>query len=180
MFPNYIFECIHENCQGLIAFEGWPSNPSARRIYSMGISYFIARMYRCTTCQRKFNAANPIFLQSLPIYMQDMFPAQLTHRAGIDKNLLNYVYALISEGTSPNLIRNILKELLYLNDDRSRLQYYSICRDLILGSSSRTASDISLAFSTKEGITVHKFWPFSNPSGYHEAISIFEVYNITL
>ncbi len=33
MFP--IYECIHENCQGSIAFEGWPSN-----------SYFIlARMY---------------------------------------------------------------------------------------------------------------------------------------
>jgi hypothetical protein len=130
----------------------------------------LGRIYRRTSCQRKFIATNSDFLQSLPLYIQDAFPAHLTHRAGIDKNLLNFIYGLISDGTSPSLIRNGLKESAYLTYDRARLQYYSLCRDLLLGSESRISNDISLAFSNRQEIIVHKFGAFSAPNGYFEAV----------
>lgn len=98
-----------------------------------------------------------------------MFPAYLTHRAGIDKTLLNTIYSLISEGTSPSLIRNILKEETYLYYDRLRLQYYSCCRDLLFGNSSRNSGDIQLAFSNKSQIVINKFGSLSSSSGYNEA-----------
>jgi hypothetical protein len=53
IFPNHDFRCMHENCEGSLNFDGWPNNPCARRVYSLGISYYIlGRIYKCSICQK--------------------------------------------------------------------------------------------------------------------------------
>ena len=42
------------------------------------------------------------FLETLPVYIQDMLPAYLARHAGMDKTLLNGICSLISEGTFDN------------------------------------------------------------------------------
>ncbi len=66
--------------------------------------------------------------------IQDI-PAYLTRHAGIDKNLLNGICSLISEGTFDNQECSEGGNLFIL--DLLRLQYYSYCRNLLLGQLTR-------------------------------------------
>jgi hypothetical protein len=168
-FSEFSFYCIKPSCPGTLKFDGWPTDPCARRVYALGKSYFIvAHQYSCRECGKKFLSTNSEFLKSLPQYIQDNFPAWLTHRAGIDKDFLNYIYGQAGEGTSITVIRNALKEQLYLNYDRSRYQYYTYCRDFILGCKQKSSG--SLFLNLKETIYVHKFGSFSSKSGYNEIV----------
>jgi hypothetical protein len=85
------------------------------------------------------------FRDSSCICIQDMFPAYLTRHAGIDKTLLNDICSLISEGTFDNEECSEGGNLFIL--DLLRLQYYSYCRNLLLG---------QLAFSNKNQIVINK------------------------
>jgi hypothetical protein len=168
-FPEFNYVCIVEGCKGSLKKEGWPSDPAARRVYSLGNSYYIfARQYCCKRCNKKFLATNPEFMQSLPIYVQELFPAFMTHRSGIDKGLLNFIFSLLGEGNPISGLRNTLKEIFYLNYDRKRFQYYSYCRDLIIGSSLRNSGSLSL--NLRETVIVHKFGQISSKNGYNEYI----------
>ena len=168
-FPEFNYVCIVEGCKGSLKKEGWPSDPAARRVYSLGNSYYIfARQYCCKQCNKKFLATNPEFMQSLPIYVQELFPAFMTHRSGIDKGLLNFIFSLLGEGNPISGLRNTLKEIFYLNYDRKRFQYYSYCRDLIIGSSLRNSGSLSL--NLRETVIVHKFGQISSKNGFNEYI----------
>jgi ribonuclease D len=168
-FPDFEFSCIESDCSGSLTFEGWPSDPCARRVYSLGYSYFIVgHQYSCRKCGKKFLSTNSSFLRSLPSYIQDIFPAWLTHRGGFDKNLLTEIYNLTGDGTCISSIRNSLKELFYVNYDKCRFQYYTYSRDLVFGSRMRRSRHILL--SPSQGIVVFKFGTFSSKSGYNERI----------
>ena len=101
------------------------------------------------------------FRDSSCICIQDMFPAYLTRHAGIDKTLLNDICSLISEGTFDNEECSEGGNLFIL--DLLRLQYYSYCRNLLLG---------QLAFSNKNQIVINKSGSLSSPSGCNESIEL--------
>jgi len=91
-----------------------------------------------------------------------MFPAYLTRHAGIDKTLLNDICSLISEGTFDNQECSEGGNLFIL-DLLKRLQYYSYCRNLLLG---------QLAFSNKNQKVINKSGSLSSPSGCNESIEL--------
>jgi hypothetical protein len=102
------------------------------------------------------------FRDSSCICIQDMFPAYSTPHAGIDKTLLNDIRSLISEGTFDNQECSEGGNLFIL-DLLKRLQYYSYCRNLLLG---------QLAFSNKNQKVINKSGSLSSPSGCNESIEL--------
>jgi hypothetical protein len=39
LFPDLSFPCVEPSCKGILRLNGWPDNPSVRRVYSLGCSY---------------------------------------------------------------------------------------------------------------------------------------------
>ena len=131
----------------------------SKSIFFMGFLLYLGRVCKCSTCQRKFSFTNS---DSSCICIQDMFPAYLTRHAGIDKTLLNDICSLISEGTFDNQECSEGGNLFIL-DLLKRLQYYSYCRNLLLG---------QLAFSNKNQKVINKSGSLSSPSGCNESIEL--------
>jgi hypothetical protein len=165
-FGNYNFHCVDPNCvKNVLKYDGWPTTPVARRVYSLGETYFVqARRYKCD-CGKRFLSTSSEFLQGLPIHIQDSFPCQLTHRAGMDKKLLNFIFGLISEGCAPTKCRSVIKEIYFLNYDKLRVQYYVQAYNLVMGK----IADVRLT-KGRLNAQVLQFSKFAENGEYHERV----------
>ncbi|KAJ7273949.1 hypothetical protein C8J57DRAFT_1467039 [Mycena rebaudengoi] len=62
-------------------------------------------------------------LAQLPVHLQNEFPAFLTHRSGIDKNLVTLLRSGIAQGLTSHAWSRILRELHVRNRDLAELSY---------------------------------------------------------
>jgi hypothetical protein len=83
--------------------------------------YIITRRWKCHACKVNFWAWHTSCLRKLPCMKVCEFPALLTHRSAIDKEVLSLIRALCPEGTRCEHISNLLRELHLKEFDRLRL-----------------------------------------------------------
>jgi hypothetical protein len=81
--------------------------------------------YRCSAgvCPLTINAHDARVLEQLPLHLQAEFPAQLTHRSGISRQLADTMRSLVQNSVGPKRIAKLLREWHTLHHDRLELQY---------------------------------------------------------
>ncbi|KAJ7146921.1 hypothetical protein C8R44DRAFT_845839 [Mycena epipterygia] len=120
---DFVFKCIF--CEkDTMGDDGWNSNPVARRVVSLDSCYYIlTKRLRCGLCRKGCNMYDEKILAQLPVHLRNEFPAFLTHRSGIDKNLLTLIRSGIAQGLTPHSWERILQELHLRNRDLAEQTY---------------------------------------------------------
>ncbi|KAG2217457.1 hypothetical protein INT45_009656 [Circinella minor] len=70
--------CQAPNCGGKLHSDGFNCDPIVRRIVDID---------RCYKCKKTINGHDSELMDSLPYHIQSIFPAILTHRGGISRQL---------------------------------------------------------------------------------------------
>lgn len=87
-YPNVKIHCAQCQKHDHVALKGWPSQ-LPRRVIGMKRNYYIlARQYVCKKCDYIFISTSQQTLKMLPLFIQNQFPAVLTHRSAVDKGML--------------------------------------------------------------------------------------------
>ena len=141
---------------------GWPPHPG-RRVVSTHSHYFImTKRYVCPECNERsiqtktknrsgFMGWNSEVLKNMPFYIIQTFPAFLTHRAGVDKKLLDWFRPLVNCGVRPEQISRILLEMHTKEYTSKFIQY---------------EQELSLAKQFSPSLDRKMFSSFSNPCEY--------------
>ncbi|KAH8109627.1 hypothetical protein DFH11DRAFT_1474484, partial [Phellopilus nigrolimitatus] len=124
--------CPDPSCKklGSLISKGWNSNPVARRVVGLSSNYYVmTQRVACSMsaskhgCGKTFNLTDPGILSQLPKALAESFPALLTARSGIDKELMALLRAGIANRLCANSWTSILRELHVRRRDILELQY---------------------------------------------------------
>ena len=79
--------------------------------------------YKCNKCNCRIIGTDTELIRKLPIIAQTEFPAFLTKRSGISRDLADLMRPLIQSSTGPLRLSNILQELHLKRYDTLQFQY---------------------------------------------------------
>lgn len=103
---------------------GW-NGKKARPVVGMFQSYFlVCKKYKCKRCTRQFVGYDDGVLRHLPQFISSQFPCQLTRKAAIDLQLMNYIEMSATTGQSFDEMSAIVAELHKLHFYKDMLVYY--------------------------------------------------------
>jgi hypothetical protein len=125
-FPGVKIKC--PNCSSTETIpDGWPDKPPARRVIGLDECYFVVgRRQLCKRCKKKFNSYNPKVLSQIPYRFRMLFTARLTHRSGIDLNLLQLLRNAAAESFGFQSFRNMLIEAHMRRYHEKALAYHEL------------------------------------------------------
>ncbi|KAI9338724.1 hypothetical protein BDR26DRAFT_919259 [Obelidium mucronatum] len=86
--------------------------------------------YHCKVkaCNHTYLGSDKAILQLLPQEAQDLFPALLSHRSGLDLELVRHIRSSIAHGTGPTKVHHIIRENYTYSHGKQELAYLStIC-----------------------------------------------------
>eukprot|EP01135_Chromosphaera_perkinsii_P005204 Nk52_evm1s324 gene=Nk52_evmTU1s324 len=108
---------------------GW-SGDRPRRVVAVGSQYFLtSKILKCDRCNATFSAHKDEVMNQLPIYVQNEFPAVITHKRAIDKLLLYLANSLIGRGVSPEILAAGINETMYAHYLDRKATYYSLAEN---------------------------------------------------
>ena len=126
--PRYLTEvikcprCSSHNTKS----DGWPTHPIARRVVDLHDCYYLAtRRQKCNACNLSFMGNGLSILKSLPPHSLSLYPAFLTHRSGMDFQVINLLRHSVSESFGFESFKRLLKANHMRRHDELELQYYS-------------------------------------------------------
>ncbi|KAF5382655.1 hypothetical protein D9615_003032 [Tricholomella constricta] len=132
--PDYL-RC--SRCPGKhhLVRNGWNSNPIARRVRDMHNDYFLMTgRFVCNKdavgdpgCGASYQGTDPEILAQLPRDVQESFPAYLTARGAIDKNLMSVMRTLFANRFGPEPFASLLGEMRHLHHAHRELMYLAAC-----------------------------------------------------
>ncbi|KAJ7784216.1 hypothetical protein B0H16DRAFT_1265442, partial [Mycena metata] len=134
LLPNdFSFTCIFCG-KGEMRESDWNSNPNARRVVDLDSCYYIlSKRVKCrNSCHKSCTMYHDKILQQLPPGLRNQFPAFLTHRSGIDKNVMTLVRSTIAHGLTPNLWEHIFRELHVFGSLWTLINQFEQIRQMIL------------------------------------------------
>ncbi|KAG2223986.1 hypothetical protein INT45_013443 [Circinella minor] len=82
-----------------------------------------SRRYRCYKCKKTINGHDSELMDSLPYHIQSIFPAILTHRGGISRQLADWLRPWFQNAMGPERLHDLLQELHHLRYSRLQLTY---------------------------------------------------------
>jgi hypothetical protein len=163
-----------------VGVHGYRTNHFGRRVVSLSSHYFVmSRRYICHGCKGErgkaeaaiaataereginievvpsnkpytFMGYNPISVSLLPFGRGDSFPAFFTHRAGVDKKVVDLMRPLCNAGVRPEQLSNVLLELHSKEYTRQwKHREHQIEKDLLLNNSSPLKGIMFSAFADK-------------------------------
>ena len=128
--PRYLTEVIKcPRCSShSTKSDGWPTHPIARRVVDLHDCYYLAtRRQKCNACNLSFMGNGLSILKSLPPHSLSLYPAFLTHRSGMDFQVINLLRHSVSESFGFESFKRLLKaNHMRRHDERS----YSTIRQL--------------------------------------------------
>jgi len=113
--------------------------------------------YKCNKCSCRIIGTDTELIRQLPIIAQTEFPAFLTKRSGISRDLADLMRPLVQSSTGPLRLSNILQELHLKRYDTLQFQYLANYKYRVDNSSSL----ISLPVPAPE------FSKFNDKDGYN-------------
>ena len=140
-------KCTHPNCSGKLKSNGYPKDPPARRVVDLKRYYtykqytlpylkiipitcirnfyIMSSLYKCNNkhCKKSYSGHDSRIIRQLPLHLQQEFPAYLTHRSGISKDLGDVFRPAIQNSVGPRRFQKILRELQKLTHARLEFQY---------------------------------------------------------
>ncbi|KAI8147390.1 hypothetical protein BJV82DRAFT_345657 [Fennellomyces sp. T-0311] len=155
--------CPNSKCTGRkLNSKGYNHKPYARRVVDLD-------RYRCPRgaggCGLSLNARDDKILEQLPPQLQAEFPAYLTHRSAVSKNLGNLLRAAVQNGLGVHRLQRLLRELHVLRYATRRLQY---ANTLVHRQEYPTVHDTPTA--PGKPVKYKRFSKFSDPEGYSGCI----------
>lgn len=148
-------------CEKPVQNSGYAHNPRARKVVSLSSWYYLYTCrYKCPNKEcdvQTFYGTKDKFLEKMPVYLQRAFPAVLSHRGALDKELASLLRPLFVNGFGGSLFKELIEELHaihYDNLDVMRLSTYLIKR---------------AAGSLNNTIENH-FKPRKHPMGYRDFV----------
>eukprot|EP00158_Paraphelidium_tribonemae_P001163 Partr_v1_DN24051_c1_g1_i2_m34736 len=161
--------CPHcGSCKTIV--KGWPDKPVARRVVDLHDCYYlVARRQECKNdgCRKMFSSSHPRVVAALPHHVRELFPAVLTARSGLDKQVVQILRTSVSESFGLDAFRKMLKENHYRRYDSLKLQYYSIKK----WASEKGAAEREKATNNTINVfavatRLEEFPAFDDPDGY--------------
>ena len=117
--------------------------------------------YRCKgNCKKSYNAHDHRILRQLPLRLQAEFPAYLTYRSAISKEVGALLRICVQNATGPKRFAQILREMHTLKHSRLELQYLDA-----VSSEARYPSLLS-SFGRNKPDVFSKFGDRANYAGY--------------
>jgi Domain of unknown function (DUF6729) len=130
--PNHLpgapsdFHC--PNCQHKLIRNGWNDNPIARRVKHLHRDYLLlTNRWLCPResggCNKSYQGTDPHILLQLPRHIQESFPAILTARAAVDKDLLSLMRTCFATRFGPEPFAALMSEMRHLDHAHRELLY---------------------------------------------------------
>lgn len=125
-FKKIVLYC--PNCSSSdTSANGWPDKPIARRVIGLKECYFlVGRRQKCNTCKKQFNSYDPQVLARLPPRIRLLFPAFLTARSGIDRDLLGILCDAVSQSFGFQAFREMIYEFHTRMHQERTIMYYDL------------------------------------------------------
>ncbi|KAG2217970.1 hypothetical protein INT45_001404 [Circinella minor] len=106
--------CQVPNCGGKLHSDGFNCDPIARQIVDID---------RCYKCKKTTDGYDSELMDSLPYHIQSIFPAILTHRGGILRQLADLLRPCFQNSMGLERLHDLLQELYHLRYSRLQLTY---------------------------------------------------------
>ncbi|KAG2216224.1 hypothetical protein INT45_006930 [Circinella minor] len=143
--PHLLIEkklkCPESNCNSNLKVKGYSKNPPTRRVVDL----------------QSLSAYNNQILMQLPLHLQEEFPAYLTQRTGIFKDLGDVFRSCIQNAIGPKCFQKVLQEIQKLTHAQLEFQYYNYLKTRC---ANHTIDKISNPPKLKESFS------FNDKSGY--------------
>ncbi|KAK7005521.1 Werner syndrome ATP-dependent helicase [Favolaschia claudopus] len=125
-----ILKCPRVNCTGRLTRKGYNSNPTARRVRGLHRDYFLTNRLECNlaACGKSYQGTDPRIVSQLSRELQESFPAFITARAAIDKNLLSLMRGVFNSRCGPKPFSDVLSEMHHLDHAQRELIYVAALR----------------------------------------------------
>ncbi|KAG2191633.1 hypothetical protein INT47_000544, partial [Mucor saturninus] len=126
LLNNKINDLHCPTCKSPIKTKGFNKKTHARRIIDLDRCFYIlTKRYRClnSICGSSFNGYDSKIMRQLPVQLQAEFPAYLSHRGAVSKQVGDLLRPCIQKSMGPKRISKVLRELHTLKHNRSELQY---------------------------------------------------------
>ncbi|KAG2192557.1 hypothetical protein INT47_012781 [Mucor saturninus] len=155
-------KCISEQCSGNVTSKGYYKDPHARRAVGLTRCFYImSYRYACSSCKVTFNAHDPKLMVQLPIELQEAFPAIITHKGAVSREVADLLRPCVQNSVGPKRFSKIIRELHMLEHDRLELIYLTN----ILKKKKKEAEGVGAFF--KSAPTIYApFSSFDDQSGY--------------
>lgn len=153
--------CTTDGCKDYdkpMSPKGWNTSPIARRVIGFSENYYIMtkRIY-CKSCNTSMNCYDPRVMKQLSPELAEEFPAFLTKRSAMDKQLLEFIRSGMTLGVNANMFSTMIRTAHMRKYDHSKLKYYYAI-----------ASENAKADAKQiERQTFKPFSAFSDKSGYN-------------
>jgi hypothetical protein len=107
---------------------GWNEKPIARRVKHLYRDYLLlTNRWICDKrhggCGKSFQGTDLYILSQLPCHFQEAFPAILTVRAAVDKQLISLMHTCFSTRFGPEPFSALMREMRYLDHTHRELLY---------------------------------------------------------
>ena len=115
-------------CGRDLTLNGWNDNPIARQVKSLHHDYFLlTNRFLCRRqdggCGSSYQGTDPYVISQLPRHLQESFPALLTARAALDRNLMSVMRTCFATRFGPEPFAALLAEMRYLDHAHRELLY---------------------------------------------------------
>ncbi len=158
---------IRCSCGGDTATKGW-SDKLRRVVDNHDCYYIFGRRYSCKCCQKHFVCYSDEVLQTLPLEVQLAFPAVLSHRSGLSRDLMHNIISFVDMSIGPTAAAKHIAENHTRRHAEFQLRYYSTLRS-ILSLQQPTLHFSAQRLKTAPGSMFEKiplFSKFKDQSGY--------------
>ena len=115
-------------CHRNLSHNGWNEKPIARWVKHLYRDYLLlTNRWICDKkqggCGKSFQGTDPYILSQLPRHFQEAFPAILTVRAAVDKQLISLMRTCFSTRFGPEPFAALMREMRYLDHAHRELLY---------------------------------------------------------
>ncbi|KAJ7832126.1 hypothetical protein B0H14DRAFT_3712671 [Mycena olivaceomarginata] len=139
-------------------FKCFNDNPIARRVRRLPDDYFLlTNRFLCDSnrtnlpgCGQSFQGTDPHIIGQLPRYVQEAFPAYISTRGALDKQIMWEFNSCIVKRVGPSPFSQLVSELQRRHHARIELMYYSA----------------AIHFGLHGKDQIPQFSAFANPAGY--------------
>nr|XP_057929053.1 uncharacterized protein LOC131129465 [Doryrhamphus excisus]XP_057929054.1 uncharacterized protein LOC131129465 [Doryrhamphus excisus]XP_057929055.1 uncharacterized protein LOC131129465 [Doryrhamphus excisus]XP_057929056.1 uncharacterized protein LOC131129465 [Doryrhamphus excisus] len=158
---NYTLPCIGDCSQPRVVSAG-VGRP--RVIVGLtGQYYLLSSRLCCKSCNRRWYADNPLWVEKLLKRFTNLLPALLTYKKAICKSVLD---ELRRTGKSPNDMANQIMEMLHLKYERANLAYLLCCQNVMDGEAGTSGQMTNTHFLQQER-KPEPFGSYSDADGWN-------------
>ncbi|CEP13321.1 hypothetical protein [Parasitella parasitica] len=159
-------KCSHPECVKTLNLKSFYEEPRAIRVADLHENFYLMTYrYECSTAGHSATSGvDPAVIKQLPLRYQLEFPAHLTKRSGISKNLGKLIRFGAQSSLGQSKLSKILNEFHHLRHDENELRYLDTLTNFL------KIQEQLPGFTNVEGIKKVEFSPFEDKEKYSGSV----------